>query len=143
VAIQLRTLVALVRRCPYIGTRLISATELSPLNISLIGSQNMIGTLQDGSFDKTPPVSVEKYDTAIRSFCGAYEEIFKLSYCCLKATLQQRARILVVGAGTGVEIAEFALLSHGWSFHGIDPSGKMLSLARKKYQRRRFGTKFV
>ena len=47
----------------------------------------MTGKSQDGNFDKTPPVGVEEYDSAIRSFCGAYEEIFKLSYCCLKASL--------------------------------------------------------
>ena len=92
----------------------------------------MTGKSQDGNFDKTPPVGVEEYDSAIRSFCGAYEEIFKLSYCCLKASLPNRARVLVVGAGTGMEIAEFAPLSPDWSFHGIDPSAKMLSLARKK-----------
>ena len=92
----------------------------------------MTGKSQDGNFDKTPPVGVEEYDSAIRSFCGAYEEIFKLSYCCLKASISQRARLLVVGAGTGMEITEFAPLSPDWSFHGVDPSEKMLSLARKK-----------
>ena len=87
---------------------------------------------RDGNFDKTPPVGVEEYDKAIRSFCGAYEEIFKLSYCCLKAALPKRAKILVVGAGTGMEIMEFGPLSPDWSFHGVDPSANMLDLARRK-----------
>jgi tRNA (cmo5U34)-methyltransferase len=98
---------------------------------------DMTDKSQDGNFDKTPPVGVEEYDTAIRSFCGAYEEIFKLSYCCLKATLPQRARVLVVGAGTGMEITEFAPLSPDWSFLGVDPSAKMLSLARKRISERK------
>jgi tRNA (cmo5U34)-methyltransferase len=96
---------------------------------------------RDGNFDKTPPVGVEEYDSAIRSFCGAYEEIFKLSYCCLKASLSKRARLLVVGAGTGMEITEFAPLSPDWSFCGVDPSAKMLSLARKKISEKKIRNK--
>jgi tRNA (cmo5U34)-methyltransferase len=96
---------------------------------------------QDGNFDKTPPVGIEEYDAAIRSFCGAYEEIFKLSYCCLKAVLPQQAKVLVVGAGTGMEITEFAPLSHDWSFYGVDPAAKMLALARKKISEKKIGNK--
>jgi tRNA (cmo5U34)-methyltransferase len=87
---------------------------------------------RDGNFDKTPPVSVETYDSKIRLFCGGYEEIFKLSYCCLNAVLPWNARVLIAGAGTGKEIAEFAALSPDWSFCGVDPSSHMLSLAQKK-----------
>jgi tRNA (cmo5U34)-methyltransferase len=101
----------------------------------------MTGKTQDGNFDKTPPVGVEGYDTAIRSFCGAYEEIFKLSYSCLKATLPQRARVLVVGAGTGMEIIGFAPVNPDWSFCGVDPSAKMLSLARKKISAKKIQNK--
>jgi tRNA (cmo5U34)-methyltransferase len=97
----------------------------------------MISRPGEGNFDKTPPVGVEEYDIKIRLFCGAYEEIFKLSYCCLKAVLPRHAKVLVVGAGTGMEIAEFALLSPDWSFWGVDPSGKMLSLAEKKLSEKR------
>jgi tRNA (cmo5U34)-methyltransferase len=87
---------------------------------------------QAGNFDETPPVKVEKYDKSIRLFCGAYEEMFKISHCCLRARLPMDARILVVGAGTGMEITEFSPLNPGWSFCGVDPSADMLALARKK-----------
>ncbi len=97
--------------------------------------------LRNGNFDESPPVDVEEYDKAIRAFCGAYEEIFKLSYCCLKASLPRRAKILVVGAGTGMEITEFGPLNPGWSFHGVDPSTNMLSLAEKKISERNVGNK--
>lgn len=86
----------------------------------------------DGNFDRKPPVSVGKYDSSIRLFCGAYDEIFKLSNCCLSAVLSPNASILIVGAGTGMEILEFASMHPGWSFCGVDPSGDMLSLAQKK-----------
>ncbi len=99
--------------------------ELNSDNCMNCGSQ---GT----SFDKSPPVDVEEYDSKIRLFCGAYEEIFKLSHCCLKANLPRDASILVAGAGTGTEITEFAPANPGWSFYGVDPSGHMLAVARKK-----------
>jgi tRNA (cmo5U34)-methyltransferase len=87
---------------------------------------------QAGNFDETPPVKVEKYDKSIRFFCAAYEEMFKISHCCLRARLPINAKVLVVGAGTGMEISKFAPLNPGWSFCGVDPSADMLVLAKKK-----------
>jgi tRNA (cmo5U34)-methyltransferase len=87
---------------------------------------------KSGNFDEKPPMNVEEYDKFIRLFCGAYEEMFKLTHCYLRVILPRQAKILVVGAGTGMEILEFAPLNPGWSFIGVDPSADMLALARKK-----------
>lgn len=93
----------------------------------------MTVTSKAGNFDEQPPVKIEEYDKSIRQYCGAYEEMFKLSHCCLRARLPEHAKVLVVGAGTGMEISEFAPLNPGWSFCGVDPSADMLlALARKK-----------
>jgi tRNA (cmo5U34)-methyltransferase len=92
----------------------------------------MANTCKDGNFDEKPPVNVGEYDKSIRLFCGAYEEMFKLTHCYLRARLPKQAKILVVGAGTGMEISEFAPLNPGWSFCGVDPSADMLALAGKK-----------
>jgi tRNA (cmo5U34)-methyltransferase len=92
----------------------------------------MTNTSQAGNFDKKPPVKVEKYDKSIRLFCGAYEEMFKISHSCLRARLPKDAKVLVVGAGTGMEICEFGPLNPGWSFCGVDPSEDMLTLATRK-----------
>lgn len=86
----------------------------------------------EGNFDERPPVKVEEYDRSIRLFCGAYEEMFRLSHCCLRARLPEEAKVLVVGAGTGMEILQFAPSNPGWSFCGVDPSADMLALAGKK-----------
>lgn len=40
------------------------------------------------------------------------------------------ARILVVGAGGGVELKTFAQAHDGWRFDGVDPSAAMLVLAK-------------
>nr|WP_241696183.1 class I SAM-dependent methyltransferase [Solimonas terrae] len=41
------------------------------------------------------------------------------------------ARILVLGAGGGLELKAFAEMQPGWHFEGVDPSAEMLELARK------------
>ena len=84
------------------------------------------------NFDKAPPVKVEEYDKSIRLFCPAYEEMFKLTHSSLRARLPEKADILIVGAGTGMEICEFAPLNPGWSFLGVDPSQDMLTITAKK-----------
>ncbi|MBU1176450.1 MAG: methyltransferase domain-containing protein [Alphaproteobacteria bacterium] len=40
------------------------------------------------------------------------------------------ARVLVLGAGGGLELKVFAEAEPGWRFVGVDPSAKMLGLAR-------------
>ena len=92
----------------------------------------MTNASKAGNFDEKPPVNIEEYDKSIRLFCGAYEEMFKLAHCCLRARLPEQAKVLVVGAGTGMEISEFAPLNPGWSYCGVDPSADMLALAGKK-----------
>jgi len=40
-------------------------------------------------------------------------------------------RVLVVGAGGGLELAYLAERHHGWTFDGVDPSAQMLEVARE------------
>ncbi|OZI49789.1 class I SAM-dependent methyltransferase [Bordetella genomosp. 4] len=40
------------------------------------------------------------------------------------------ARVLVLGAGGGLELKAFTDMQPGWSFDGVDPSPEMLDLAR-------------
>lgn len=86
-----------------------------------------------------PPLSAEEYDQKIKLLCCAYDELSKLSYCCLSAVLPREASILVAGAGTGAEIVQFARLKPDWSFCGVDPSGEMLALARRKIRANNLG----
>ncbi|WP_051472418.1 methyltransferase [Patulibacter minatonensis] len=41
------------------------------------------------------------------------------------------ARILVLGAGGGLELRHLAATQPGWRFHGVDPSGPMLMAAEQ------------
>jgi len=84
------------------------------------------------SFDRNPPVEVYNYDESIRHFCGAYEAIFDLSYAYLRSMVRVDGELLIVGAGTGMEICHFGQKNPLWKMTGIDPSKDMLSLAEEK-----------
>jgi tRNA (cmo5U34)-methyltransferase len=89
------------------------------------------------SFDTNPPVGVSQYDSSIRQFTAAYEPMFTMAYSCLRSMVRDDARLLIVGAGTGMEICTFGLHSPGWDMTGVDPSGEMLAIAQKKIDEKR------
>lgn len=91
-----------------------------------------MNTQNESDFDLNPPIDVSKYDQSIRLFCAAYEPLFLMAYSALRAALKDDANVLIVGAGTGMEICTFNRLSPGWSMTGVDPSAEMLSIAREK-----------
>ncbi len=47
-----------------------------------------------------------------------------------EAVPRDGGRVLVVGAGGGLELRHLAARHPGWRFDGVDPSGEMLDLAR-------------
>lgn len=49
----------------------------------------------------------------------------------LAESTPSEGRVLIVGAGGGLELRLFAQSNSGWQFDGVDPSGEMLELARK------------
>jgi tRNA (cmo5U34)-methyltransferase len=89
------------------------------------------------SFDSNPPVGVSQYDGSIRQFTAAYEPMFTMAYSCLRSMVKDDARLLIVGAGTGMEICTFGPHSPRWDLTGVDPSGDMLAIAKKKIDDKR------
>lgn len=49
----------------------------------------------------------------------------------LAERVRDDARLLILGAGGGLELKVFAELQPGWSFDGVDPSAEMLGLAKR------------
>lgn len=84
------------------------------------------------NFDDNPPVALNQYDESIRLFTAAYEELFAMAYACMRSMVGENADLLIVGAGTGMEICTFGRKSEGWRFTGVDPSAEMLAIARQK-----------
>ena len=50
----------------------------------------------------------------------------------LAETVPDDGRLLVVGAGGGLELTHLAKRHDGWTFDGVDPSAPMLQLAREE-----------
>jgi tRNA (cmo5U34)-methyltransferase len=57
----------------------------------------------------------------------------------LFAGLPDDARILCVGAGTGLELAHLARKNPGWRFTAVEPSGPMLDVCRQRAEQEGFG----
>jgi len=59
----------------------------------------------------------------------AYRDIHRMVTVLIAERAQPDARILVLGAGGGLETKAFAEAHHGWTFDAVDPSDAMLQLA--------------
>ena len=86
----------------------------------------------DANFDVRPPVPVHEYDLAARRVNVGYELGFELATALLRANCPDDARLLVVGAGGGMELQTFGAAGARWQFTGVDPSADMLALAHAK-----------
>lgn len=58
-------------------------------------------------------------------------DIHRMSALLLAESVPADGRVLVVGAGGGMELKFFAESFPGWQFDGVDPSAEMLSLAKE------------
>lgn len=58
-----------------------------------------------------------------------YREVHRLASVLIDERVASDARILVLGAGGGLETKSFAEAQPGWSFDAVDPSAAMLDLA--------------
>lgn len=57
-------------------------------------------------------------------------DIHRMSALLLAESTPPNGRVLVVGAGGGMELKFFAQSFEGWRFDGVDPSAEMLNLAK-------------
>ena len=75
------------------------------------------------------PKAIADYaENAIRRVPGL-NDLHRMSALLLAERTPRNGRVLVVGAGVGMELKFFAQLFPGWQFDGVDPSAEMLSLA--------------
>ena len=83
---------------------------------------------------KFDPSRAAEYDRQARVALAGYEAMHELGACCLAAVLGEGGErsLLVVGVGTGQEIASIGALEPGWRFTAVDPSGPMITIARER-----------
>jgi len=82
-------------------------------------------------FDQNPTLT-DNYDRGPRWFMPGYDASHAMAAVLLRDRIGEVGRILVIGAGGGIELSVFAREASGWSFTGVDPSAEMLSRAKHK-----------
>lgn len=77
------------------------------------------------------PQVVARYTDGPPRFVPGYSAMQRMTTLLLAERAPEDARVLVLGAGGGLELREFAQAHQGWTFDGIDPSAEMLTLAEQ------------
>jgi tRNA (cmo5U34)-methyltransferase len=77
------------------------------------------------------PQVVARYTDGPPRFVPGYSALQHMTTVLLAERAPEEARILVLGAGGGLELKVFAEAHPGWTFDGIDPSAEMLKLAER------------
>lgn len=77
------------------------------------------------------PDAVARYaDNLVRQVPGVHA-LHQMTHVLLAEHVPPQGRVLVLGAGGGMELKAFAEASPAWRFTGVDPSAEMLGLARR------------
>ena len=75
------------------------------------------------------PQAVARYTDGPPRFVPGYSAMQRMTTLLLAERVPDDARVLVLGAGGGLELNVFAQARSRWTFDGIDPSAEMLKLA--------------
>lgn len=76
------------------------------------------------------PEAVKRYAEGPPRLVPGFADLQRMAGLLLAERAPGDARILVLGAGGGLEVKVFAEGQPGWRFDGVDPSAEMLDLAR-------------
>jgi len=80
----------------------------------------------------TDPAAIARYAEGPRRNVPGYDGLLRMSRILLAERVPPNGRVLVVGAGGGLELEDMALAHPGWRFDGVDPSQPMLDLAAQR-----------
>lgn len=75
------------------------------------------------------PGAVAHYHQGPPRLVPGFDDLHRLAQVLLAERAPDDARVLVLGAGGGLELKAFAQARPGWTFDGVDPSHEMLELA--------------
>lgn len=77
----------------------------------------------------TDPEAVARYAEGPRRLVPGFADMQRMATILLAERAPEDARVLVLGAGGGLELKAFADAHAGWRFDGVDPSSGMLKQA--------------
>lgn len=80
------------------------------------------------------PQTIASYAEGPPRLVPGFDGLQRMAMLLLAERSPDNARILVLGAGGGLEIKSFAEVQPGWNFDGVDPSAEMLGLAKNTLQ---------
>nr|WP_187434686.1 class I SAM-dependent methyltransferase [Bradyrhizobium cytisi] len=89
---------------------------------------NVMTDIQNAFSD---PQMVAKYTEGPPRFVPGYNSMLSMAAILLAERAHKDARMLVLGAGGGLELNAFAQAQPRWTFDGVDPSAAMLDLAKQ------------
>lgn len=75
------------------------------------------------------PQAVARYAEGPPRIVPGFTDLQRMTMLLLAERAPQDARVLILGAGGGLELKVFAQAHPGWRFDGVDPSAEMLKLA--------------
>lgn len=78
------------------------------------------------------PTIVARYSEGVRQFVPGVDALHRMAGVLLAERAPRDARILVLGAGGGLELKALAEAQADWTFVGVDPSAEMLKLAARE-----------
>jgi tRNA (cmo5U34)-methyltransferase len=77
------------------------------------------------------PQAVARYAERPPRLVPGFDSLHRMAEVLLAERAPDDARVLVLGAGGGLELRAFAQARPGWTFDGVDPSAEMLRLAER------------
>ncbi|WOF72727.1 class I SAM-dependent methyltransferase [Parvibaculaceae bacterium PLY_AMNH_Bact1] len=78
------------------------------------------------------PAQAARYSEGPIKFVPGFSDIHRMVGVLINERASKNARILVHGAGGGLELEAFALANPSWTFLGVDPAKPMLDAAGKR-----------
>lgn len=75
------------------------------------------------------PQSVARYAEGPPRFVPGFSDLHRMTTILLGERAPRDARVLVLGAGGGLELKALAEAHPGWTFDGVDPAAEMLKQA--------------
>lgn len=77
-----------------------------------------------------PPGNATRYAERVARHVPGLHDMHRMAGILLSEHVPQDGRVLVLGAGGGLELRAFARAHPGWRFDGVDPSPEMIAQAR-------------
>ena len=77
------------------------------------------------------PQHVARYAEGPPRIVPGFDAMQRMTSFLLAERVPEDGRVLIIGAGGGLELKTFAEAHPGWTFDGIDPSAEMLKLAQR------------